>query len=238
MGRALAWFTDRVQLVRLSLRWQLGRYAWFVPLLALLWPGYCALELVLGGRTGRYEPADAQNGLIGFPLTVLAIMLGVRIIAAEIEQRTLEVTYTVPGGARHVWIAKLWAAAVVLGATALLLGAITAAFFTSFSFGAFYGAMQGAVFFLVLSMSLGALLKSELTAALVAGVMLFLIGVPLREAAPRWSPLFNPLAVREEEAANVVAWTVQNRIGTALIILALVALASVRAERREQLLRI
>lgn len=238
--RVSAWVSDRVQLVRLSLRWQFGRYAWLGPLLALLWPAFQALRLIAGWRTGSFEPADAQNVLLGVPLCALAIALGVRIIAAEIEQRTLEVTYTVPGGARRVWIAKLWAAGLVLLVTAVMLAAIAAWFFTPVSLGAFYGAFQGAIFFLVLSAGLGALLKSELTAALAAAVALFVSGAVngFGDYPRAVSPLFNPLAVSEERSANVLAWTVQNRIGVALVIVALVALASVRAERREQLLRI
>src|SRR5690606_17354318 len=109
----------------------------------LIWPAYQALNLLLGWRPQSFEPADAQNALIGFPLTVLGIGLGVRIIAAEIEQRTLEVTYTVPGGARRVWIAKLAAAAVLLLVAELLLAAVTAAFFTPFPLSALHGAFQG-----------------------------------------------------------------------------------------------
>src|SRR5690606_18974478 len=122
---------------------------------------------------------------------------------------------------------------------AVLLGVVTAVFFTPYSFGAFYGAVQGAIFFLALSMGLGALLRSELTAALVALVVYLLAGFVsgFGEVPRRWSPLFNPLAV-DSETVDVVAWTIQNRIGVALAVLALVALASVRTERREQLLRL
>lgn len=239
MGRFGRRIADRVALLRLALRWQLGKRAWIVPLLALAWPAYRAFELIAGWRPRSFEPEHAQNMLIGVPLTVLAIFLGVRIIAGEIEHRTLEVTYTVPGGAGRVWITKLCAAALPLLAAAVLLGVITAVFFTPYPVGAFYGAMQGAIFFLALSMGLGALLKSELTASLVAFVVLGLIGFlsGFGDIPRRWSPLFNPLSV-ESEAVDVVAWTIQNRIGVALAVLALVALASVRTERREQLLRI
>jgi len=44
--------------------------------------------------------------------------------------------------------------------------------------------------------------------------------------------------VRDANPTEVLAWTVQNRIGVALMILALVALSCARAERREQLLRV
>lgn len=231
---------DGVLLLKLSLRWQLGRRVWLAPVLALGWPAYHAVSLLVGWRDARFVAADAQNYLIGFPLIVLAIGLGVGIIAGEIEQRTLEVTYTVPGGARRVWLSKLLAAALPLLAAGVLLAAITAAFFTSYPLVALYGALQGAAFYLVLAMGLGALLKSEITAALVAGMILFLNGLTagFGEVQRRWSPLFNPLGTVEGASSELLAWTIQNRIGVALVIFALVALSCVRAERREQLLRI
>jgi ABC-type transport system involved in multi-copper enzyme maturation permease subunit len=240
VGKVANRIVDALLLLRLSLRLQLGRRFWAVPLLALAWPAYQALTLVAGWRGQSFNEADAQNALIGFPLVLLAIGLGVRVIAAEIEQRTLEVTYTVPGGASRVWISKLAAATLSLAAAAALLGVITAAFFTRYPLTAVYGAMQAAVFYLVLAAGVGALFRSEITAALVALVVLvanaFLTG--FGSAATRWSPFFNPLAVQNASASDVLAWTVQNRIGTALAIAALVALACARAERREKLLKV
>ena len=89
-------------------------------------------------------------------------------------------------------------------------------------------------------MGLGALLKSEITAALLAGIVLFLNGflAGFGEVQRRWSPLFNPLGMNDPSSSEILDWTIQNRIGVALLILALVALSCVRAERREQLLRI
>jgi hypothetical protein len=231
---------DTALLIKLALRWQLGRRMWLAPVLALGWPAYHALSLLAGWQDGRFAPADAQNYLIGLPLNVIAIGLGVGIIAGEIEQRTLEVTYTVPGGARRVWVAKLLAAALPLLATTVPIAVITAIFFTSYPLSALYGALQGAAFYLVLAMGLGALLKSEITAALVVSIVLFLNGLlsGFGEIQRRWSPLFNPLGVLEANSSDALAWTIQNRIGIALLILALVALSCVRAERREQLLRI
>ena len=231
---------DGVLLINLSLRWQFGRRMWLAPVLALGWPAYHALSLLAGWRGTSFAAAEVQNFLLGLPLIVLAIGLGVGIIAGEIEQRTLEVTYTVPGGARRVWLAKLLAAALPLLAAGALLAVITAVFFTSYPLSALYGALQGAAFYLVLSMGLGALLKSEITAALLAAMVLFLNGLlgGFGEIQRRWSPLFNPLGVPDSNSGDLLAWTIQNRIGVALLILALVALSCVRAERREQLLRI
>jgi hypothetical protein len=240
MREATQRLVDGVLLLKLSLRWQLGRRAWLAPALALGWPAYQALSLLAGWTDARFTAADAQNFLIGLPLIVIAIGLGVRIIAAEIEQRTLEVTYTVPGGARRVWLAKLLAAGLVLLVAAALLAVVTVAFFTSYPLLALYGALQGAAFYLVLATGLGALLKSEITAALVAAMVLFFNGFisGFGGVQRRWSPLFNPLGVADANSSDLLAWTIQNRIGVALLILAIVALSCVRAERREQLLRI
>lgn len=240
MRNALNSLVDLLLLMRLSLRLQLGRRVWIVPLLAMVWLAYHAFTVLVGWRAQSFDAVDVQNGLIGFPLVVLGIGLGVRIIAGEIEQRTLEVTYTVPGGAHRVWISKLVAAGSTLLLAEALLAVIVAAFFTPYPPMSLYGALQGAVFYLVLAMGLGALFRSEITAALVALLVLvangFLTG--FGDLSTRWSPLFNPLAVRNASPADVLAWTVQNRVGVALLILALVALSAARAERREQLLRI
>jgi len=197
------------------------------------------IRLRVGQNVQGFTEAHAQNTLIGLPLAVLAIGLGVRIIAGEIEQRTLEVTYTVPGGAQRVWIAKLSAAMVPLLLAEGLLAAITAIFFTSYPLSALYGALQGAVFYLVLAMALGALFRSEIAAMLAGGVILFLNGLVTNafgNNTNRISPLFNPLALDNADVTEVLAWTVQNRIGVALAIIALALLAFARAERRERLL--
>ena len=87
-------------------------------------------------------------------------------------------------------------------------------------------------------MGLGALFKSEITAVLVTLVLLAANGVlsGFGDAPSRLSPLFNPLAVRNTSVSEILAWTVQNRIGVALAIAALTVLAFARAEHREKLL--
>ena len=230
---------DITMLLRLSLRLQLGRRLWLVPALALLWPAYHAITVLAGWRELPFDAATVQNGLIGIPLAVLAIGLGVRVVAAEIEQRTLEVAYTVPGGARRVWIGKLGAVAVPLLATALLLAIFAIVFSPRYPLMAVYGALQGAAFYLVLAAGLGALLRNEITAALVASVVLGLNGflTGFGDAPSRWSPLFNPLVpVKNASETEMLAWTVQNRIGFVLLIVSLVVLTCARAERREKLL--
>jgi hypothetical protein len=237
MRRAAELLENFAMLLRLSARVQFGRWAWLVPALALLWPAFKGLGVLVGWRQRPFDPAEVQNGLIGLPLVVLAIGLGARIVAAEIDQRTLEVAYTVPGGARRVWIAKLGAAAMLLLGSALLM-AIFAAFLVRYPLWSVYGAVQGAAFYLVLAAWFGALTRNEITAALLAAVVLalnaFLTGFGGNPT--RWSPLFNPLAVKDADEAEILAWTVQNHIGFALLIVSLVALTCARAERREKLL--
>jgi ABC-type transport system involved in multi-copper enzyme maturation permease subunit len=241
MHKLKNWLIDSAMLLKLSLRLQLGRWFWLIPILVLAWPGFLAVALVFGwfDASVSFGPENAQSTLIGIPLYLVAVGLGVRVIAGEIEQRTLEVTYTVPGGAQRVWLSKLFAATIPIVVAGALLAIIAAAFFTEYPLLALYGSLQGAVVYLVLSMGFGALLRSEITAVLVVSVVLLMNGLMtgFGEAQSRLSPFFNPLAVREQFENEVLAWTIQNRIGYALFILAIYALACVRAERREQLLR-
>ena len=233
MNKISRWLTDNLMMLRLSIRLQLGRKFWIVPLLALAWPLFHVIRLLLSSSAQSFNESAVQNFLIGMPMTIAAIGLGVGIIAGEIERRTLEVAYTVPGSARRIWIPKLIAVTVLLILTEIPLAIVTAIFFTSFPLGALYGALQGAVFYLVLSMGLGALFRSEITAALVA-VVIYLLNSAAHFG--RWDPCFNPLAVRDISPSELLAWTVQNRIGFVLAIVALAALSFYRAERREQLL--
>jgi ABC-type transport system involved in multi-copper enzyme maturation permease subunit len=227
---------DRARLVYLSARLIAGRWWWAVPLIPLVWTAYLMLALVFEwGDNGDYAPYNAQNLLIAVPLSMLAIGLGVRIIAAELDSRTLEIAYTVPGGTHTVWTAKLTAAALMLAAAGLLLAG-AASVFTPFPVGVLYTAFQAAVFYLVLSMALSALFKSEVTGALVS-IPFWIFGLMLSPFRP--SPFYNtllpPIADRADPS-DVLAWTIQNRVGYALVILAIVALAFGRAERREQMM--
>jgi hypothetical protein len=226
---------DYVRLVRLAMRMIAGRRYWIAPLLPLLWIGFQVFRLVIAWRPDDYGSADAQSILIGFPLVVLAIGLGVKVIAGEIDRRTLEIAYTVPGGAHQVWIAKLLAAVVLLTAALALSALATFLFCTEFPLDALYGAMQGAIVYLVLSMALSALFKSEAVGALACAAVLTL-NLLIQGANLRISPFWNPEAQPNADPADLLAWTVQNRIGFVIAILAVLALAFGRAERREKLL--
>ncbi len=225
---------DALELVVLSGRLIGGRRFWLAPLLPLLWPAFQAIRLLLGWRQEIFDPVSAQNTLVGLPLVVLAIGLGVRVIAGEVDRRTLEIAYTVPGGCQRVWLAKLAAAVGLLVVAEALLAGVAFAFFTAVPAGALYGALQAAVLFLVVAMAMGALFANEVTGAMGTVVVLLLVG--MLGGSSRLSPFFNPLAVEQVDPGVVLAWTVQNRVGTALAIAAVSALAFARAERREKLL--
>jgi ABC-type transport system involved in multi-copper enzyme maturation permease subunit len=159
---------ESLRLMKLAALLLAGRRFWLWPTLPLLWIAFQVTRLfVPGWRAEAYMPADAQSVLIGTPLVVLAIGLGMRVMAGEIDQRTLEIAYTVPGGTHRVWLAKLAAAGAMLVAAEVLLAAATFFFCTSFPPGALYGALQAAVFYLVLAMGLSALTKSEATGAML-----------------------------------------------------------------------
>jgi hypothetical protein len=88
----------------------------------------------------------------GLPLALLAAFLGLRVIAGELDGRSLEIAYTVPGGAERVWRTQLAASALVILASEGLLAAATFLFFAP---EVLYVALQAALFYLVLAMADG-----------------------------------------------------------------------------------
>lgn len=235
MRRMQQRLADTGRLLWLSAKTVGGRRFWLWPPLPLVWSAVQAFRVFMGWREqGPFQPPDAQVLLIGFPLTVLALMLGVRIIAGEIDRRTLEIAYTVPGGTHRIWLHKLAAALVLVAVTELLLAG--AAFvITDYPPGALYGALQPALFYMVLAMALSAAFKSEAAGALVT-VLALVLNLPIQAAQARISPFWNPEALGPADPSDVLAWTTQNRIGFVLAIAAITALAFGRAESREKLL--
>ncbi len=232
---------DRLRVVWLSARLLAGRKFWILALVPLAWPGFQALLFLLPEGSGRqegFEPASAQGTLIGMPMAVLAIFLGARVIAGEIGPR-LEIAYTVPGGSQRIWMAKLAGAWCILLASEALLAVVVYAFFTPYPpLPTLYGALQAATFYLVLSMGLAALFKSEVTGAMATVGLLALNGVLTGFGGfqRRLSPFWNSTALGDAEPSQVLGWALQNRIGFLLAIAALTALAFSRAERREKML--
>jgi hypothetical protein len=237
IGRLKNKLAEGTRLVHLSCRMVAGRRYWIAPLLPLLWVVFQVFRLLVGWRPVDYTAADAQNILIGFPLAVLAIGFGVRIIAGEMNLRTLEIAYTVPGGTHRVWIAKMFSATLLLAAAEALLALATYLFCTDVPLSALYGAMQGALFYMVLSMGFSALFKGEAVGALLTVVVLS-VNFPIQQAVSMISPFFNPASrfLSNVDEVQILAWTVRNRIGYALVILAIAALSFGRAESREKIL--
>ena len=227
----------RLTLYRLASVAMAGRWFWLLPLLPLAWLAVLALAVLFGLRDG-FEPPDAQGMLIGLPLAVLGGVLGVRVIAGEIEGHSLEIAYTVPGGCKRVWWAKLAGAVLMLVVAEALAAIVVAAFFTTFPLGALYGALQAGVFYMVLAMGLAALFRNEVAGGMVAATMLILNGMitGFGQNQLRISPFFNPRAVDGADPAELFGWTVQNRVGVALLICGITALAFMRANRRERML--
>lgn len=224
---------DQMRLIHHAARIVAGRWFWLAALLPLLWLGFQYISVILGWRATSYEIVDAQNTLIGFPLAILAAGLGVRVIAGEIDRRTLEIAYTVPGGAHRVWLAKLGASFLILLVAEALLAITTFVFLTSFAWSTLYGALQSAVFFLVLAMGLGALFKSEAAGGMVCAGVLTLA---LITTALRISPFFNIELSADLDAVERMARLVQNRIGYVILTLAVMLLTFGRAEQRERML--
>ncbi len=56
------------------------------------------------------------------------------------------------------------------------------------------------------------------------------------EQQVRISPFWNPYALEDADPIELFAWTLQNRIGIPLAMAAILALAFMRANRRERML--
>ena len=214
-----------------------GRHFYLLLLVAPLW--ILALwSLKAVGIFNSFSGGDAQVLMMGIPLIAIGIFLGLRIIASEISGRSLEIVYTVPGGSERVWWIKLLAAVLILLPIELLLAIGGWFFLSSFPLLALQGALQCALFFLVLAMGLSVLFRGEIAGAigtaLVLAFFLFVSGFGNNQI--KYSPLYNPFAQTGIDPEVLIANTVQNRIGFLLVTLAILGLAFMRSNRREKLL--
>jgi ABC-type transport system involved in multi-copper enzyme maturation permease subunit len=221
------------RLVLLAARTVGGRRVFLLPLVPVAWPALLAVFAAMGGNT--YTASAVPAFLVGLPLGVLAIALGVRVVGGEVDARTLEIVYTVPGGAGKVFVARFVASALVVALALLPLALVVFVVFTSYDPRALFAALQAALVHLALATYLGALLRGTITAAMAA-TPVFALSVLSAGSGLRISPFFNPVQLARYDPSDVLAWTVQNRIGMALLVVALVALALSRAERREAML--
>ena len=228
-----------VGLLRLALLVVAGRRYWLLPFLPLFWLLFQAGVLIIGAGEG-FTPSSAQFWLVALPLTLLAVFLGLRIIAGEIDGRSLEIAYTVPGGCERVWWAKLFASTLVLLASETLLLAGTYIFFTPLPWSTLYGALPPALFYLLLAMGMATLFRSEVAGAMgvaaILGLDLLISGFGANPV--RISPFWNAAVAIDDadDAAQLFAWGLQNHIGVLLAMAAILGLAFMRANRRERML--
>lgn len=214
-----------------------GKRFYLILLVAPIW--VLGLYLVeYSGILGSFNGGDAQVTLIGIPLIFIGLFLGLRIIASEISGRSLEIVYTVPGGCERVWWIKLLAAVLILLPIEILLGLGVWFFITPFPLLALQGALQGALFFLVLAMGMSALFRSEIGGAVATMLVLLFFTVISGFGSDQlvMSPFYNPFSLFNEDPTVLVADTLRNRIGYVLASLAILGLAFMRSNRREKLL--
>jgi len=234
-----------IDLIRHAMIVLAGHRYWLLPFLPLAW-------LIFQGVVVYFNPEEAvtpgavQGALLGVPMTALAVFLGMRVIGAEVDEHSLEIAYTVPGGCERMWFAKLGAALLLIVAAEVLLAIASWLFFTHFPPGALYGALQAATFYLVVSTAMCALLRGEASGAIATCVILAYNALitDFGDSQIRISPFFNPYALQESSLEDIgvtspselLGWTVQNRIGMVLVMAGVLALGFMRANRREKML--
>ena len=235
--------TQWLKLLRLAMVSIAGHFFWIWPLVLVV--GWLAAHTLLEqfNVINSITAAEVQNRLLGVPIALLSTALGLRIIAGEINARTIEIIYTVPGGANRVWTIKLLASMTMIAVVELALALYTWFYFTHFPIEALLGAFLTGHFFLVVAMGFSALFRSEVSGAIVSALLLgvcflFLSGSGMDEQMKVFFPFFNPYASSIDESTNVLAMILQNRIGYFLVILGIICLAYMRGERREKLLSV
>lgn len=214
-----------------------GKYFYLILLVAPIWVlGLFLLEYV--GLVDGFNGGHAQVTLIGIPLVFIGVFLGLRIIASEISGRSLEIVYTVPGGCERVWWVKLLAAVLILLPVEILLGIGVWFFITKYPLLALQGALQGALFAMVLAMGMSALFRSEIGGAVATALVLvfFAFVSGFGNVQRVYSPFYNPFSLFDADPETLLAATMQNRIGYFLLTLSILGLAFMRSNRREKLL--
>ena len=214
-----------------------GKHFYLILLAAPIWVGALWLfeSFVM---SGSFHAGHVQVVLVGIPLVLLATFLGLRIIASEISGRSLEIVYTVPGGCERVWWTKLLASVFILLPFLILLSAGVWLFITDYPLLVLQGALQSGLFFLVLSMGFSVLFKSEIAGALATGlVFIFCFFLSDFGSDPSvLDPFYNPFNIPNASTSELIATTVQNRVGFLLFTFAILGLAFMRSNRRERLL--
>ncbi|MCY4655737.1 MAG: hypothetical protein OXC80_02870 [Gammaproteobacteria bacterium] len=188
----------------------------------------------------QIEVADIQGDILAVPMVLIGMVLGIRLIAGEISGRTLEIIYTVPGGCERVWWSKLIAAVLILLPLEVMLAVGAWFIFEPFPILMLLGAMQTAIFYLLVAMGFAALFRSEVGGGIAVFALLMFNGLitGFGENQIVVSPFFNPWMLEDAEFDEVVASTVQNKVGYLFLDFAILALTFMRSNRREKLLSV
>lgn len=230
-----------IALLRYALIMQFGRRIWLVACLPFMWLVLQQL-LLWAGWHENFTADMVQNSLIGFPLYCFAIACGVRVVAADIEHRTLEVALSASGGAWQIWTVKTLAAALLLGCSLLIMSLACWLLLSNFSSTEFpwialIGVSKALLFFLIMSVYVGSRIKSELPAL---AIMLGVLALGLAQSDQFWSPLFNPLntnMLEQYSTYQIATWTQRNHVLCATLLALIVWLLHSRSEHSEQLIK-
>lgn len=213
-----------------------GHKFWLIPIIVpIVWLAPQSGMEILDWITIRDEGIQFR---LAVPLAFVGLFLGLRIIASEINARTLEIVYTVPGGAERVWWIKILASLMILLMTEAVMGVYAWFLITPYNLESLYGALQVGVFYMAVAMGFSTLFRSEVAGAIVAVVLLGL-NLVLTEFGreQHWlSPIYNPHAINDQVLKAIVVETLRNRIFIALVTIMIFSLAFLRGNRREKLL--
>ena len=213
-----------------------GHKFWLIPIIVpIVWLAPQSGMEILDWVTIRDEGIQFR---LAVPLAFVGLFLGLRIIASEINARTLEIVYTVPGGAEKVWWVKILASLMILLLTEAVMGVYAWFLITPYNLESLYGALQVGVFYMAVAMGFSTLFRSEVAGAIVAVVLLGLNLVWTEFGREQYwlSPLYNPHAINDQVLKAIVVETLRNRIFIALVTIMIFSLAFLRGNRREKLL--
>lgn len=235
-SRSIKFLLQELEVLRYAAIAIAGHKFWLIPIIVpIVWLAPQSGMEILDWVTIRDEGIQFR---LAVPLGFVGLFLGLRIIASEINARTLEIVYTVPGGAEKVWWVKILASLMILLLTEAVMGVYAWFLITPYNLESLYGALQVGMFYMAVAMGFSTLFRSEVAGAIVAVVALGL-NIVFTEFGreQHWlSPIYNPHAIDNEVLKTIIVETLRNRIIMALAILLIFSLAFLRGNRREKLL--
>lgn len=236
VSRSIKFLFQEIEVLRYAAIAIAGHKFWLIPItVPIVWLGPQSGMEILDWVTIRGAGIQFR---LAVPLAFVGLFLGLRIVASEINARTLEIVYTVPGGAEKVWWVKILASFMILLLTLAIMGLYAWFLITPYNLESLYGAFQVGVFYMAVSMGFSTLFRSEVSGAIVAVVVLG-ANIVFTEFGGRqiwFSPIFNPHAINDQVLKAIVVETLRNRIFIALVTLMIFSLAFLRGNRREKLL--